>query len=62
MPHIIGSLGEAVERPFLKPLYGGHLNDALLPTFGLTSAIVEIVKLLWRPCDFPCYPPAALEG
>jgi branched-chain amino acid transport system permease protein len=62
VPLAIGTLGLLVERTLIKPLYGGDLNDPLLLTFGLTSVIIEIVKLIWGRWGFPFNPPPALEG
>jgi branched-chain amino acid transport system permease protein len=62
VPLAIGTLGLLVERTLIKPLYGGDLNDPLLLTFGLTSVLIEIVKLIWGRWGFPFNPPPALEG
>ncbi len=56
VPLAIGTLGLLVERTLIKPLYGGDLNDPLLLTFGLTSVIIEIVKLIWGRWGFPLTP------
>ncbi len=62
VPLVIGTLGLMVERTLIKPLYGGDLNAPLLLTFGLTSVVIEVVKLIWGRWGFPFNPPRALEG
>ena len=52
VPLVIGTLGLIVERTLIGPLYGGDLNDPLLLTFGLTSVVIELVKLIWGRWGF----------
>jgi branched-chain amino acid transport system permease protein len=62
VPLASGTLGLAVERTLIKPLYGGDRNDPLLLTFGLSSVLIELVKRIWGRWGLPFNPPHALEG
>jgi branched-chain amino acid transport system permease protein len=62
VPLCVGTIGLLVERTLIKPLYGGDLNDPLLLTFGLTSVVIETVKLIWGRWGFPFNPPPLLAG
>ena len=47
-PIVVGAVGMAFERIFLRPLYGRRDGGAyLLLTFGLTVVLSEIVRVIW---------------
>ena len=62
VPLIVGSIGLLVERFLVRRLYGGHIDDPLLLTFGLTYIFVELVRLLWGKQGLPFETPDALQG
>src|SRR5215210_7392274 len=42
VPLLVGTIGLFVERFLVRRLYGGHIDDPLLLTFGLTYIVVEL--------------------
>ena len=47
-PVVVGAVGMAFERTFLRPLYGRRDGGAyLLLTFGLALVLSEIIRLIW---------------
>jgi branched-chain amino acid transport system permease protein len=47
-PIVVGAVGMAFERIFLRPLYGRRDGGAyLLLTFGLSVVLSEIVRVIW---------------
>jgi branched-chain amino acid transport system permease protein len=47
-PLVVGAVGMAFERIFLRPLYGRRDGGAyLLLTFGLAVVLSEIVRVIW---------------
>jgi branched-chain amino acid transport system permease protein len=61
-PLVVGTVGLAVERLLVRPLYGRGPNDPLLLTFGLSLVMVEAVKLVAGKVGLTFDPPAALAG
>ena len=61
-PFVVGGLGAAFERFFLRRVHKfGHVPELLI-TFGLSFVIIELVLLVWgrTAVEFP--PPEALRG
>ena len=62
VPVLVGSIGLLVERFLVRRLYGGHIDDPLLLTFGLTYIMVELVRIIWGKQALPFETPEALQG
>lgn len=61
-PFIVGALGAAVERLFLRRLYGLDPLYGLLFTFGLALAVEGTFRYLYGSSGQPYATPAALAG
>src|SRR5262249_18355281 len=47
-PIVVGAVGMAFERIFLRPLYGRRDGGAyLLLTFGLAVVLSELIRIIW---------------
>lgn len=62
VPLTIGTIGLAVERFLIRPLYGRGIDDPLLLTFGLSYIFVEMVRILFGLNGIPFGTPAGLRG
>jgi branched-chain amino acid transport system permease protein len=62
VPILVGMIGLLVERFLVRRLYGGHIDDPLLLTFGLTYIMVELVRIVWCKQALPFETPEALQG
>jgi branched-subunit amino acid ABC-type transport system permease component len=54
-PIVVGAVGMAFERIFLRPLYGRRDGGAyLLLTFGLAVVLSELIRIIWgaQPLSF----------
>jgi branched-chain amino acid transport system permease protein len=61
-PLLVAALGLVIERVLVRPLYGRHIDDPLLLTFGLSLVIVEAARMIWGKIGLTLDPPAALAG
>jgi branched-chain amino acid transport system permease protein len=61
-PLLVGVVGLVIERVLVRPLYGRHIDDPLLLTFGLSLVIVEGVRMMWGKIGLTLDPPPALAG
>jgi branched-chain amino acid transport system permease protein len=61
-PLMVAAVGLVVERVLVRPLYGRHIDDPLLLTFGLSLVIVEAVRMTWGKIGLTLDPPPALAG
>jgi branched-chain amino acid transport system permease protein len=61
-PLMVAAVGLVVERVLVRPLYGRHIDDPLLLTFGLSLVIVEAVRMTWGKIGLTFDPPAVLAG
>jgi branched-chain amino acid transport system permease protein len=62
VPVIVGTVGLAVERVLIRPLYGRGIDYPLLLTFGLSYIIVELVRIGFGKAGYPFDTPEALQG
>ena len=62
VPLLVGAVGLLVERFLVRRLYGRHIDDPLLLTFGLTYVVVELVRIAWGKQALPFDTPEALQG
>lgn len=62
VPLIVGCFGLFVERFLVRPLYGRGIDYPLLLTFGLSLAIVEVVRIVFGLEGMPFDTPSALRG
>src|SRR5947208_4152953 len=61
-PIPVVAIGVAIERLFLRPLYGrGHVDQVLL-TFGFTFVFLDLVQTLWGRVVLRLPAPEALQG
>ncbi len=61
-PLIVGVMGAAFERIFLRKVHKfGHVPELLI-TFGLSYVILELVQLVWGRIALDFAPPATLQG
>ncbi len=60
VPLAVGVVGVAVERFLIRPLYGWGIDYPLLPTFGLSHVIVELVRIVFGTTGLPFGTPDAL--
>ncbi len=62
-PLVVGALGMAFERVFLRPLYGRRDGGAyLLVTFGLAVVLSELIRMIWGAQPRSLATPEALLG
>lgn len=61
-PVLVAGVGLLAERFLVRRLYGRHIDDPLLLTFGLTYVIVELVRMVWGKQALPFDTPEALQG
>jgi branched-chain amino acid transport system permease protein len=61
-PLVVGVVGLVIERLLIRPLYGRHVDDPLLLTFGLSLMLIEAVRLAWGKTGLALDPPLALAG
>ncbi|MEX3010532.1 branched-chain amino acid ABC transporter permease [Hoeflea sp. TYP-13] len=61
-PILVGTLGLAVERFLVRPLYGRGIDYPLLLTFGLGLVLVELVRILYGLEGVPFDTPPLLRG
>jgi branched-chain amino acid transport system permease protein len=61
-PIAIGTLGLAIERWLIRPLYGRSPDDPILLTFGLGYVLIEGVRMLFGTQGIPFATPPALVG
>lgn len=62
VPIAVGTIGLAVERFLVRPLYGRGIDYPLLLTFGLGLVLVELVRILFGLEGIPFDTPKALRG
>jgi branched-chain amino acid transport system permease protein len=62
VPLGVGSVGLAVERFLVRPLYGRGIDYPLLLTFGLSIMFVEIVRMTFGLDGIPFSTPRGLTG
>ena len=62
VPLIVGTVGLAVERFLIRPLYGRGIDYPLLLTFGLSYVIVELVRIAFGRTGYPFDTPELLQG
>jgi branched-chain amino acid transport system permease protein len=61
-PLAVGTLGLAIERVLIRPLYGRPPDDPILLTFGLAYVLVESVRVLFGSDGIPFATPRDLVG
>ena len=62
-PILVGAVGMAFERIFLRPLYGRRDGGAyLLLTFGLAVVLNEVIRLIWGAQPLAAGIPDFLRG
>jgi branched-chain amino acid transport system permease protein len=62
VPLIVGTIGLAVERVLLRPLYGRGVDYPLLLTFGLSYVVVDAIRMIFGKVGLPLSTPAVLQG
>lgn len=62
VPLIVGTIGLAVERVLLRPLYGRGVDYPLLLTFGLSYVVVDAIRMIFGKVGLPLSAPAVLQG
>lgn len=62
VPLVVGTIGMAVERFLVRPLYGRGIDYPLLLTFGLGLVMVELVRIVFGLEGVPFDTPKALRG
>ncbi len=62
VPVVVGTLGLAVERTLIRPLYGRGIDEPLLLTFGLGYVLIELVRIAFGKTGLPFDMPEALQG
>jgi branched-chain amino acid transport system permease protein len=61
-PILIGFIGMAIQRFFLRQLQGKHELFGLLLTFGMAYVIEDMIKIIWGVGGQPFNMPASLAG
>jgi branched-chain amino acid transport system permease protein len=61
-PLMVAVVGLIIERVLVRPLYGRHIDDPLLLTFGLSLVLVEAVRMTWGKIGLTLDPPPVLAG
>lgn len=62
VPLIVGTIGLAVERVLIRPLYGRGIDYPLLLTFGLSYVFIDVIKMVFGKIGLPFSAPAMLQG
>ena len=62
VPLIVGTIGLAVERVLIRPLYGRGIDYPLLLTFGLSYVFVDVIKMIFGKVGLPLSAPVVLQG
>ncbi len=62
VPLVVGTLGLAVERVLVRPLYGRGIDYPLLLTFGLGYVLIDAMRFFFGIEGLPSSTPAALRG
>ena len=62
VPLIVGTIGLAVERVLIRPLYGRGIDYPLLLTFGLSYVFIDAIKMMFGKIGLPLSAPAVLQG
>ncbi|MBM3565913.1 MAG: branched-chain amino acid ABC transporter permease [Alphaproteobacteria bacterium] len=62
VPLGVGTIGLAVERFLVRPLYGRNIDDPLLLTFGLSYIFIETIRILFGLNGIPFSTPPVLSG
>lgn len=62
VPIVVGTIGLAVERVLVRPLYGRGIDYPLLLTFGLAYVMVDVVRIIFGKQGLPFDTPEALVG
>lgn len=62
VPVFVGSIGLAVERFLIRPLYGRGIDYPLLLTFGLSFVFIDLAKMLFGKVGLPFDAPEILQG
>ncbi len=62
VPLVVGTIGLAVERFLIRPLYGRGIDYPLLLTFGLAYVMVELVRIVFGRDGLPFDTPEPLQG
>ncbi len=61
-PLVVAFLGFGVERALVRPLYGRGLDYPIVLTFGLSYALIDIVRILFGKEGIPFDAPELLQG
>lgn len=62
VPIVVGTIGLAVERVLVRPLYGRGIDYPLLLTFGLAYVMLDVVRIIFGKQGLPFDTPEALVG
>lgn len=62
VPLATGAIGLVAERFLVRPLYGRGIDYPLLLTFGLSYALVDVMRFTFGIEGLPSSTPAALRG
>jgi len=62
VPLAVGTLGLAIERWLVRPLYGRGIDYPILLTFGLAYVLVDVVRMIFGVEGIPLGTPEALSG
>jgi len=62
VPLAVGTLGLAIERWLVRPLYGRGIDYPILLTFGLAYVLVDVVRMIFGVEGIPLGTPEALAG
>ncbi|MGB6105393.1 MAG: branched-chain amino acid ABC transporter permease [Pusillimonas sp.] len=61
-PALVGLLGIAMERIFIRRLYGKDPLFVLLLTFGIAMAGEDVIQMVWGKLAYSIDPPAIVQG
>jgi len=62
VPVGVGTIGLAVERFLIRPLYGRGIDYPLLLTFGLSFVFIDLAKMMFGKVGLPFDAPEILQG
>ena len=62
VPLVVGTIGLAIERWLVRPLYGRGIDYPILLTFGLAYVLVDVVRMIFGVEGIPLGTPDALAG